>query len=97
MFSRPNIDGMLRPMTILCGCLCLVGELASIFVILVRVPAVATTKLELLFGTLLAVSVGLLFGIALLLLSLNYMLRRATNPPSPLTGDGHIGARQSSV
>ena len=42
-------------MTILCGCLCLVGELASIFVILVRVPAVATTKLELLFGTLLAV------------------------------------------
>jgi hypothetical protein len=84
-------------MTILCCSLCLVGELACVFVILVRVPSVATTKLELLFGTLQAVSVGLLFGIALLLINLTYMVRRATNPPSPMTGNGHIGARQSSV
>jgi hypothetical protein len=96
MFLRSKVDGMLRPMTILCCCLCLVGELASIFVILVRVPAVASTKLELLFGTLLAVSVGLLFGIALLLINLTYMVRRASNLPSPVTGDGQIGARQSS-
>jgi hypothetical protein len=49
MFSRPKFDRMLRPLTLLCVVLCLVGALASVFVILVRVPAVATTKLELLF------------------------------------------------
>jgi hypothetical protein len=67
MFSRPKFDRMLRPLTLLCVVLCLVGALASVFVILVRVPAVATTKLELLFGTLQGVSVALLFGIAALL------------------------------
>jgi hypothetical protein len=96
MFSRRKFDRMLRPLTLLCVVLCLMGALASVFVILVRVPAVATTKLELLFGTLQGVSVALLFGIAALLVTLTYMVRRASNPPTPMAGDRHIGAGQAS-
>jgi hypothetical protein len=49
---RSKIDVALRPMTILCCVLCGVGAVASVFVILVRVPSVASTKIEVLLGTL---------------------------------------------
>ncbi len=57
--------------------LCLVGAAASIYVVLVRVPALTQTKLEVLSGTLEGVAVGLLFAIAALLINLTLMARRA--------------------
>src|SRR5262249_21838358 len=42
-----------------------------IYVVLVRIPALASTKLDLLLGTLQGVTVGLLFAIAALLMSLS--------------------------
>jgi hypothetical protein len=91
---RSKIDSALRPLTILCCVLSGVGAAASVFVILVRVPAVASTKLELLFGTLQGTAVALLFAIAALLVNLTYMVRRAGLPPSLLAGGGHTSAGQ---
>jgi hypothetical protein len=68
----------IKPLAILGAVLCGVGAAAAFFVVLVRVPAMAGTKLELLFGTLQGVAVGLLFAIAALLINLTYMVRRAS-------------------
>ena len=58
---------MRRPVPILSSSaallLCLVGAAAAMYVVLVRVPALAGTKLDLLLGTLQGVAVGLLFAI----------------------------------
>jgi hypothetical protein len=47
------------------------------YVVLVRLPALASTKLDLLLGTLQGVAVALLFAIAALLISIAYMIGRA--------------------
>ena len=83
-----RIDAAIKPLALLCMALCGVGAVASLFVVLVRVPAVAGTKLDLLFGTLQGVAVGLLFGIVALLINLTYLVRRATRPKF---GDVPIG------
>jgi hypothetical protein len=77
-----SIDAVMKPLAICCVTLCAVGAAASLFVILVRVPAMASTKLDLLFGTLQGTAVALLFSITALLISLTYMLRRASRQPT---------------
>jgi hypothetical protein len=70
-----------------------VGALASLFVILVRVPALSSTKLEALYGTLQGTAVLLLFAIVALLVNLTYLVHRASGLPRPLTGDSATGQR----
>jgi hypothetical protein len=77
MGMRSRIEEMMRPFVIVVAALCGVGALASLFIVLVRVPAMAGSKLELLFGTLLGTAVGLLFGIVALMINLTYLVHRA--------------------
>jgi hypothetical protein len=88
MKAISRIDSAIKPLAIIASALCGVGALASVFVILVRVPAMANTKLESLFGTLQGAAVALLFAIAALLINLTYMVRRANHP---LIANGRIG------
>jgi hypothetical protein len=88
---RSKFDAAIKSMAIFCSALCAVGAVASVFVILVRVPALSNTKLEVLFGTLQGAAVGLLFAIAALLVNLTYMVYRAGRLPSgPSAGDGRF-------
>jgi hypothetical protein len=76
--------------------LCAVGAAISIYVVLVRIPALASTKLELLLGTLQGVAVGLLFAIGALLIALTHMVGRANRPPTlSSVGDGITHAGRS--
>jgi hypothetical protein len=81
MVSWRRLDSLWARLSILGAALCMLGAAASLFVVLVRVPALAVTKLELLFGTLLGVAVGHLFAIAGLLLALISLLRRSSALP----------------
>jgi predicted transporter len=96
MGVRTRIDAMGKALAVFASALCLVGAAAAFYVVLVRIPALASTKLDLLLGTLQGVTVGLLFAIAALLISLTYMIRRANRPP-PLAsvGDGNYPIRDS--
>jgi hypothetical protein len=71
--------------------LCGLGAVVGMYVVLVRLPALANSKLELLLGTLLGVAVSLLFAIAALLINLTIMVRRATPrlPASSNSGQAH--------
>jgi hypothetical protein len=80
MSTRSRIDAAIKPLGIIAGVLCGAGAVAAMFVVLVRVPAMANTRLETLFGTLQGTAVALLFSIAALLINLTYMVRRATRP-----------------
>jgi predicted transporter len=80
---------MWKTLTVSASALCLVGAAIAIYVVLVRIPALAGTKLDLLLGTLQGVAVGLLFAIAALLISLTHMIRRANRPPLASVGDGN--------
>jgi hypothetical protein len=62
--------------------ICGIGAVAAMTVVLIRVPALAETKLELLFGTLQGVAVSLLFAIAALMINLTAMVRRAVRQPT---------------
>jgi hypothetical protein len=85
MQVRSRFDAMTKTLTVFAASLCLVGAAAAMYVVLVRIPALAGTKLDLLLGTLQGVAVGLLFAIAALLICLTYTIRRANRPP---VGDG---------
>ena len=67
----------MRPMVIVVAAACGVGALASLYIVLVRLPALTSSKLELLFGTLLGTAVGLLFGVVALMINLTYLVHRA--------------------
>ena len=91
MWRRSRLDSSIKFLAILCSILCAVGAVTAIFVVLVRLPTMAGTKLELLFGTLQGVAVGLLFAIAALLINLTSMVRRASRLSThPLDGDGRL-------
>ena len=95
MGVRTRFDGW-KALAVFASALCLVGAAAAIYVVLVRLPALAGTKLDLLLGTLLGVAVGLLFAIAALLISLTYMIGRANRPrPLASVGDGNNPLRAS--
>ncbi|MDR3621241.1 MAG: hypothetical protein P4L85_17955 [Paludisphaera borealis] len=70
--------------TILSG----IGAVAGLFIILVRVPALADTKLEELLGTLLGAAVSLLFVVLALLINLTIMVYGATRRPTIAVGWG---------
>ena len=78
MGMRPRFEAHIRLLGIVGMCLCGVGAVAGMTVVLVRLPALATTRLELLSGTLQGTAVSLLFAIAALLINLTLMFRRAT-------------------
>ena len=80
MLPRSKHDSSFRPLVIVLNVLALVGALASMFVVLVRVPALSTTKLEALFGTLQGTAVALLFMLMALLIDLIYMVYRSNWP-----------------
>ena len=80
MLPRSKHDSSFRPMVIVLNVLAAVGTLASMFVVLVRVPALSTTKLEELFGTLQGTAVALLFTLIALLIDLIYMVYRTNWP-----------------
>ena len=91
MRIRSRLDATIKNLAIFASALCGVGAAAAFFVVLVRIPAIASTKLDLLFGTLQGVAVGLLFAIAALLINLTYMVRRANRLLSlPSVGDGNM-------
>jgi hypothetical protein len=75
---RSKILANARSLAILFSALALIGVLASMFIILVRVPALSSTKLEELFGTLQGMAVALLFSVLFLLVNLTYMVHRAS-------------------
>lgn len=81
-------NAVIRTLVILCTVFCSIGTTASLYVVLVRVPEIATTKLDVLFGTLLGVTLGLLFAIAALLTHCMVMLSRLNRSPAlALDGD----------
>jgi hypothetical protein len=80
MLPRSKHDSSFRPVVIVLNVLALVGALASGFVVLVRVPALSTTKLDALFGTLQGTAVFLLFTLIALLIDLIYMVYRTNWP-----------------
>jgi hypothetical protein len=88
MGVRPRFEKLMRVLGIVGMLLCGVGAVAGMIVVLVRVPSLAGTKLELLFGTLQGVAVSLLFAIAALLINLTTMVRRATHQPAAASWSG---------
>ena len=78
LFMREKIIANARSIVILLSSMCGIGALASLFVILVRVPALSTTKLEALMGTLEGAAVALLFAVVALLVNLTYLVHRAS-------------------
>ena len=76
MRIRSKILENARSVVILCASLSFIGALATLFVILVRVPAFSHTKLEELVGTLVGMAVALLFVVLALLVNLTYMVHR---------------------
>lgn len=81
MRLRSRILANARQFVIVCCALSAVGALASLFVILVRVPALSSTKLDELLGTLAGTAVALLFAVTALLVNLTYMVYRANSLP----------------
>jgi hypothetical protein len=57
-------------------------------VVLVRLPALANTKLEMLFGVLQGVTVSLLFAIAALLITITLMICKATHQQTAIPWSG---------
>jgi membrane-associated phospholipid phosphatase len=78
MDTRPRFEAVIRKLGIAVMLLCGVGAVAGMVVVLIRVPALAATKLDVLFGTLQGAAVSLLFGIVALLINLTLMIRRAS-------------------
>ena len=93
MATRSRIDAAIPPLALLCMALCAAGTGAGLYVVLVRVPAVAVTKLDLLSGTLQGVAVCLLFGAVALLVNLTWMIRRAGWTPARPGPSGSASTR----
>jgi hypothetical protein len=86
--TRPGFERLIRVLGIVGMFLCGVGAVAGMTVVLVRLPSLAGSKLELLVGTLQGVAVSLLFAIAALLINLTLMVRRATHQPAAIPWSG---------
>jgi hypothetical protein len=88
METRRGFETLIRLLGITAMVVCGGGAVAGMTVVLVRLPALADTRLELLFGTLQGVAVSLLFAIAALLINLTLMIRRATHQPAAVPWSG---------
>jgi hypothetical protein len=80
MATRPRFEALFRWLGLVGMLLCGAGAAVGIAVVLIRVPMLAATRLEIIFGTLQGVAVSLLFAIAALLINLTLMIRRASHP-----------------
>jgi hypothetical protein len=80
MVPRERVESLFRVLAIVGVFLCFAGAIVGMAVVIVRIPALAGTRLEVLFGTLQGVAVSLLFAIAALQINLTIMVRRATRP-----------------
>jgi hypothetical protein len=97
MRTRPWIDSRIQFFGKAGIFLSLVGAVAGMFITLVRVPALAQTKLEVLLGTLQAGAFTLLFVIFALLIYLTLVVHQATRQPNdPCIGGGTEVKRQPS-
>jgi hypothetical protein len=92
MRMRQRVEANAKPLLIFLSSLCAVGAVAAFFVVLVRVPAIASTKLDLLFGTLQGTAVALLFVTTGLLINLTAMVYRTTRPSPRPSVEGQSGA-----
>ncbi len=95
MEDRPRSEAPFRVFLMVGILLCLGGAVVTVYVVMVRLPALANTKLEMLFGVLQGVAVSLLFGIAALLIAIaslliniRRMIRRATDQPAGIPCSG---------
>ena len=90
MTWRPRSERLIKSLTVFTCSACGVGAAVGLFVVLVRVPALAETKRDLLFGTLVGVTVSLLFAVAALLVHLTYQVyrlaRRSVGPATITEG-----------
>jgi uncharacterized membrane protein YhaH (DUF805 family) len=75
--------------------LCLTGAVVSMIVVIIRMPTLASSKWELLFGTIVGTALGLLFGIASLLLALTVMVRRLSRSQAELRDQVLAGQSRS--
>ncbi len=76
MKSQSRRDLLIKCLMIYTSVACAVGTAACLFIVLVRVPALAETKRDLLFGTLQGVAVSLLFAVTALLINLTFLVYR---------------------
>ena len=76
MKARRRFDRIAEILGVASIALCLTGAVITMFAVIVRVPTLASSRLELLVGTILGTALGLLFGIAALLIALTVMVRR---------------------
>ncbi|GAC1450760.1 MAG: hypothetical protein NVSMB9_35430 [Isosphaeraceae bacterium] len=88
MGTRPRFEARIRLLGIVGMVLCGGGAIAGMTVVLVRLPSLAATRLDLLFGTLQGVAVSLLFAIAALLINLTLMIRKSTHQLNTLPWAG---------
>ncbi len=86
MQIRTRLDPLVDSLGLINFVVCLTGAIATMAVGLIRLPALATSRFEVLFGTLLITAVCLLFGIVGLLVFLTIMVRRATRPQADPRG-----------
>jgi hypothetical protein len=85
---RSGFETIIRYSGLAAMLLCGGGAIAGMVVVLIRIPALAQSKLELLSGTLQGVAVSLLFAIAALLINLTLMIRGATKRAADLPWSG---------
>ena len=83
MSLRAWLEARIRSLGIAVILLSGVGTLVSLFVVLVRVPRFATTRVEALSLTLQGVAVSLLFAIVGFLAALTLMIRRRDRHDNP--------------
>ncbi len=88
---NPGQSAMTKNLAVFASTLSLVGAAFTSYVVLVRIPALAVTKLDLLLGTLQGVAVGLLFAIAASLVSLHtWFTGRTVRRPSRRSAIGSL-------
>ena len=93
---RTRLDPLVDSLGLINFVACHTGAVATMAVGLIHLPALATSRLEVLFGTLLVTAVCLLFGIVGLLVFLAIMVRRAIRPQADPRGS-NIEGRSRSV
>jgi hypothetical protein len=86
-----------RSFVILISALCLLGALASLFIVLVRVPTLSSTKLDQLMGTLEGTAVALLFAVVALLVNLTYLVHRAGFSINRAAHGDHVRGSQAAA
>jgi hypothetical protein len=90
---KPSVlrDDILKYGVFACCGLCAVGCATTFYAVVVRIPALAGSRLDVLLGTIQGTALALLFAIAALLLNLTHMVYRANKRAAV----GEPGERQT--